>query len=273
MLVAWKKKYLFRKARYNMSVSDRLLIAANREKHKAACRELRKHLPSFLIVGEQLMIIRDAGVWQETHKTLEAFINDEFGLEKSRAYQLISAATVKANLFNLSTNCGLELPILPSNEGQFRELAKAPAEQQAEVVRKAAEKAAEENRKPTAKDYQQAVKQVVGELLSEPEEEPAAKPDPVPEPSHHPKEMAGPLMAHVKTLVQMLNDLKKRAAERGGEWIDVQAISMQVSALKYSLKSSIYYADCPACGGKRCERCKQTGFLPELKSAVVDEAK
>jgi hypothetical protein len=70
----------------------------------------------------------------------------------------------------------------------------------------------------------------------------------------------------------MLNDLKKRTAERGGEWIDVQNISTQISAVKYSLKSAIYYADCPACGGKGCAKCKQTGFLPELKKAVVEGA-
>lgn len=143
-----------------MSVSDRALQLDNRKKHEAACRELRKHLPSFLAVGEQLLIIRDAGIWKETHKTLEAFMYEEFGLEKRRAYQLIEAATVKTNLVEC-TNCSLPLPILPSNEGQFREVAKAPPEQQAEVVKKVAEKAAEENRKPTAKDY----KKVVGELL------------------------------------------------------------------------------------------------------------
>jgi hypothetical protein len=93
------------------------------------------------------------------------------------------------------------------------------------------------------------------------------------DPSHHPKEMAGPLMSHVSTLTKMLNDLKKRSVDRGGEWIDVQAISTQISALKYSLKSSIYYADCPACNAKGCAKCKQSGFLPELKSSVVDGVK
>lgn len=96
---------------------------------------------------------------------------------------------------------------------------------------------------------------------------------PVAEPVHHPKEMAGPLMAHVSTLTKMLNDLKKRSGERGGEWIDVQAIGTKISELKYSLKSAIYYADCPACNGKGCAKCKQTGFLPELKSSAVEESK
>lgn len=258
-----------------MSVSDRVVALDNRKRHEAACRELRKHLPSFLIVGEQLLIIRDAGVWKETHKTLEAFVKDEFGLEKRRAYQLIEAATVRVNL---CTNCSLDQPILPSNEGQFREVAKAPVEQQVEVVKKAVEKAAEENRKPTAKDFKQAVekvtsetvKKVTGELLTDGEQEELENDG---EKEEHPRQMAGPLMAHVKTLVQMLNNLKKLKDQRGGEWIDVQNISTQISGLKYSLKSAIYYADCPACNGKRCDRCKQTGFLPELKSAAVEETK
>lgn len=251
-----------------MSVNDRALQLANREKHKAACREIRKHLPSFLIVGEQLLIIRDAGVYLETHKTLEAFIEDEFGLERRRAYQYMESAATRGSLCKI-----LHTNEVPAIESQLREVAKAPVEIQAEVVKKAAEKAAEENRKPTAQDY----KKVVGELLSENEEpvvEPEPAPEPVkPEPSHHPKEMAGPLMVHVSTLTKMLNDIKKRTTERGGEWIDVQAISTQISQLKSSLKLALYYADCPDCSGNGCAKCKQTGFLPELKKSVVDGAK
>ncbi len=122
----------------------------------------------------------------------------------------------------------------------------------------------------TKAEQTQAVKggnEAIKEVLKKP------TPAPSPQASHHPKEMAGPIMAHVSTLTKMLNDLKKRAGERGGEWIDVQSISTQISALKYSLKSAIYYADCPDCHGKRCAKCKQTGFLPELKSAVVEESK
>jgi hypothetical protein len=246
-----------------MSVSDRVIAIANKTRHDDLCREIARDLPTFIRIGSRLKELQQLEVYKETHKSFEAFVLAEFGLSRARAYQLIEAAEVDANLSTIVDN-------RPQNEAQLREVAKAPPEQQAEVVKKAVEKAAEENRKPTSKDYKQAVKQVVGELVEDAEE---PKQEPPPKETHHPKEMAGPLMAHVKTLVQMLNDLKKRAAERGGEWIDVQAISMQISALKYSLKSSIYYADCPACEGKGCEKCKQTGFFPELKSAILEELK
>ena len=252
-----------------MSVADRALALANKKRHDELCRAVTKDLPTFIRVGSYLIELRVLEVYKETHKTFESFVFEQFGFEKSQAYRLIDAATVTANLSPIG-----DVSVLPKTESQYREVAKAPPEQQAEVVRKVAEKAAEENRKPTAADY----KKVVGELLLEGES--VAEPVPAPNapsvprpPEHHPKEMAGPLMAHVSTLTKMLNDLKKRKDERGGEWIDVQAISTQVSALKYSLKSSIYCADCPACHGERCEKCKQTGFLPELKSATVDGTK
>jgi hypothetical protein len=225
-------------------------------------------MPTFIRIGSRLIELSQLEVYKETHKTFESFVLDEFGLSKARAYQLIDAAKVTDNLSTI-----VDKSSIPQNEGQIREVAKAPAEMQAEVVKKAVEKAAEENRKPTAKDFKEAVKQVTAELLEDGEESPSYEDVEAPEPSHHPKQMAGPLMAHVKTLVQMLNDLKKRKEERGGEWIDVQAISTQISGLKYSIKSSIYYADCPACKGAGCDRCRKTGYLPELKSDMVEDAK
>jgi hypothetical protein len=241
-----------------MSVSDRVM-KSELAKHEAV---IERGMRTTIEVGMAMKAIYDQKLYEGQYKTFEAYAKGRWGYGKSRAYQLIEAAEVDLNLSTI-VDCDR-----PQNESQLREVAKAPPEKQAEVVKKAVEKSAEENRQPTAKDYKEAVKQVVGELVDESDEEiEEPKQEPKPEETHHPRQMAGPLMAHVKTLVQMLNDLKKRKEERGGEWIDVQAISMQISALKYSLKSSIYCADCPACGGKRCEKCKQTGFLPELKSA------
>lgn len=250
-----------------MSVNDRALAIANKQRHDELCREIAKDLSTFVRIGSRLKELNQLEVYKETHKTFESFVLAEFGFTRARAYQLIEAAEVTANLSTI-----VDKSTCPQKEGQLREVAKAPVEKQAEVVKKAVEKAAEENRTPTAKDFKEAVKQVTAELVDDTEYEDAEEESP-PDPSHHPKQMAGPLMAHVKTLVQMLNDLKKRKEERGGEWIDVQSISTQISALKYSIKSSIYYADCPACGGKGCDRCRQSGFLPELKSDMVEDSK
>lgn len=249
-----------------MSVKDRV-INSELAKYEAV---IERGMRTIIEVGMAMKAIRDNKLYKGQHETFELYVKNRWECSKSRAYQLIEAAEVDANLSTI-----VDKSNLPQMESQLREVGKAPPEMQAEVVKKAVEKAAEENRKPTAKDFKEAVKQVTGELLDEGEEvptpDPAPNTPPVPRPpEHHPKEMAGPLMAHVKTLVQMLNDLKKRKEERGGEWIDVQAISTQISSLKYSIKSSIYYADCPACKGAGCDRCRKTGFFPELKSDMVD---
>lgn len=251
-----------------MSVSDRAIAVSNKKRHDELCREIAKDLAAIRSVGPKLLELHELGAFKETHKTFESFVSDLFNLERQQAYRLMDAARVAKNLSPIG-----DKPEVPKLESQLREVAKAPAEKQVEVVKRVAEKAAQENRKPTAKDY----KQVVGELMSDGETveatPPPPPPKPTPEPTHHPKEMAGPLMAHVSTLTKMLNDLKKRTAQRGGEWIDLQSISTQISALKYSLKSAIYHADCPECQGNGCAKCKQTGFLPELKSALVETSK
>ena len=139
-----------------MSVSDRALAEQNQKRHKELCRAIAKDLPAFVSVGNSLLELQALGVYKETHKTFEAFVRDEFSLEKRQAYRLMEAASVSKNLCPIGHK--IEVPKL---ESQLREVAKAPVEMQVEVVRKATEKAAEENRKPTAKDF----KQVVSELL------------------------------------------------------------------------------------------------------------
>ena len=141
-----------------MSVNDRVIATAKKKRHDELCRAISKDLPTFIRVGSYLIELRELEVYKETHKSFEAFAFDQFGLERAQAYRLIDAAAVSANLSPIGDTFAF-----PKTESQYREVAKAPPEKQAEVVKKAAEKAAEENRKPTAKDY----KQVVGELLYE----------------------------------------------------------------------------------------------------------
>ncbi len=146
-----------------MSVSDRALQADNRKRHDELCKLFETEFKRFLGHGETLRKIKALGAYKETHKTFEAFVKFRFGIDRTYAHRLIDSAEVKENLLPI----GNEIE-LPQTESQYREVAKAPPEKQAEVVRKVAEKAAEENRKPTAKDY----KKLVGELVYEDVESP-----------------------------------------------------------------------------------------------------
>lgn len=264
-----------------MSVSDRALAFDNRKKHEAACRELQRLLPNFasirLAIGEQLLIIHDAEVWKETHKTLEAFFLETFGLDRSYAYRLMDAAKVTKNLNLSPIGDKAEVPKL---ESQLREVAKAPAELQAEVVRKAVEKAAEENRKPTASDY----KKVVGELLSEAEqaeqEELAAEEEEEEPINDEPtieeicegdnKKIESFCRAIVK---QFQDDVPKLPWTQDSGRIDSAIASLKAGLTTLrGAKAEV----CPACvegmteKGK-CRYCKGHGYLPTYQAKAVPE--
>ena len=150
-----------------MSVNDRVVAMESRKRHDELCRAISRDLPTFLSVGSNLIELRDLGVYKESHKTFEIFVREQFSLERQQAYRLMEAASVARNLSPIGDK--IETPKL---ESQLREVAKAPPEKQAEVVKKAVAKAAEENREPVAKDFKEAVKQVTAELLEEGEEAP-----------------------------------------------------------------------------------------------------
>jgi hypothetical protein len=139
-----------------MSVNDRL-IASELVKHEAV---IERGMRTTIEVGMAMKAIRDHKLYQGQYESFESYVKNRWECSRPRAYQLIEAAEVDAHLSTI-----VDKSERPQNESQLREVAKAPVEQQAEVVKKAVEKAAEENRKPTAKDYQQAVKQVVGEIV------------------------------------------------------------------------------------------------------------
>lgn len=261
-----------------MSVEDRVIIAAKRKQHEAACREIRKHLLSHIIVGEQLLIIRDACIYLETHNTLAAFLYDEFGLDRRRAWELMESAKVKANLCSNGTQ---DLLILPVCESQFLALAKVPPEKQVEVARKVSEKVAAENRKPTAKDY----KKVVGELVLaavEPEHEVAEDETEIAEDEDEIEEE--PTIEEIcesdnKAIESFCRAILKRFQDDVPKlpWTeDSGRIDSAVASLKAGLatlrgaKSQV----CPACVEGRtekgqCRYCKANGYLPVYQAKAI----
>lgn len=135
-----------------MSVNDRL-VKSELAKHEAV---IERGLRTTIEVGLSMKAIRDNRLYAAEYDSFDSYIKNRWEYTRQRAYQLIEAAEVDANL---STIVGAS--DRPQRETHLREVAKAPAAKQAEVVRKAVERAAEENRKPTARDY----KKVVGELV------------------------------------------------------------------------------------------------------------
>jgi hypothetical protein len=88
-----------------------------------------KHLEGFLAVGIALRIIRDAKLYQrEDHDSFEAYCKDRWGFGRSRASQLITAASTAEPVYNCK-----QFTRFPANEAQVRPLVPLDQEQRIAV--------------------------------------------------------------------------------------------------------------------------------------------
>jgi len=108
-------------------------------------------------VGAWLRQVRDLELWFPRYESFQACCRVEFGIGKSRAYQVIEAEEVMAELPEKSTNGGL-------NERQMRELAKVPSGKRLEVLEKARAAAEAARSRLTAKIIRETARIVCPEL-------------------------------------------------------------------------------------------------------------
>lgn len=111
-------------------------------------RVISKGMKSFVEVGNALKRIKEEGLYRASHKSFAAYVEDKWGMTKKSAYRLITAGETVETV----SHGTLDAPPL-ANERQARELAKAPADQQAEIWGEVVD----EHEKPTAANVKDAV--------------------------------------------------------------------------------------------------------------------
>ena len=82
-------------------------------------------------------------------------------------------------------------------------------------------------------------------------------------------ELAIQLQATGRDLDKYRKAAKDFAEQPGGEWISIQDIDNGVRTLKGNFQSAQFYCVCPRCNGKGCERCDNTGWLPEHRKNIL----
>jgi len=109
-------------------VIDVRAMTAALEAHEVV---IDKHFKSFTVVGQALLDIGQRRLYQMEYATFDIYLEHRWGLSRSRAYQLMEAATVTEAMSTI-----VDTP-LPANEAQARELVslKAEPEKAAEVMR------------------------------------------------------------------------------------------------------------------------------------------
>lgn len=128
-----------------------IITSALTEIEQAAKRKaeqaIEQGLTSFVDVGQALAAVRDQRLYRDEYGTFEEYTEKRWNLTRRRAYQLLDAAKVTAEL--TENNCSL----LPATESQARELSGLDPDAAADVMRKAH---ADTDGRVTAKAIKQA---------------------------------------------------------------------------------------------------------------------
>lgn len=112
------------------------------------CEEvIERGLESFLEVGAALAEVKESKLYRESYGTFADYCRQRWGMHRTRAYQLIGASSIVAEMSTMVD----KRELVPANERQARELAKAPEDKRSEVMEKAAA-----NGRPTASSIRAA---------------------------------------------------------------------------------------------------------------------
>lgn len=136
---------------------------------------IQRGFQTFIEVGNALLEIQNSQLYKESHSSFEAYLKERWNLERRRAYQLIDAAEIAADVNQGSQN-GKALPA-PTSERQIRPLKALPKEQRSEAYTEAVAK--NNGEAPTGKQVAESADKRKQPKAIKPKAEPEAKVDPV----------------------------------------------------------------------------------------------
>lgn len=120
------------------------LSALERQRLEVCERTIERTLGSFLEAGTALAEIKESRLYRSTHATFHDYVRERWGMGKSHAYRLITAATVAEDLSPIGDNTlpdkvASTMVDVPANEAQARAIAKVPADKRPAVLQAASD--------------------------------------------------------------------------------------------------------------------------------------
>jgi hypothetical protein len=255
----------------NKSIILESLNVVERQSLESLEKVIDSGVESFLSVGSALKEIRDQKLYRERHKTFETYVKARWGFDRSRAYQLIDASELKADLSTMVDKNPRANEV--KTERQLRELASVPSESLAEVIEKASEIAGDAPL--TAKVLKEAREQVL-EPAEPTAEEPACEdvePEPEPEPEQvGPLQCVGWFKEQIRLVGEVKQNLEQVAEVSGNEILMARrpVILREIERIKESFSIAMPQAICPKCQGGRCIQCGNMGWVTKKR---LDELK
>jgi len=242
-------------------VIDVLSVVERRSLEKLE-KVIESGVESFLATGSALKEIRDQRLSRERFKTFEAYVKARWSFDRSRAYQLIDASDLKADLSTIVDKNPKADEV--KTEGQLRELASVPTESLADVIAKASEIAGDAPL--TAKVLKEAREQVL-EPAKLTAEEPAcedveSEPEPGPEPVG-PLQCVGWFKEQIGLVNELIRNMDTVVEVPGNELLMSRRLSIrrEIEHIKGSFRAVMPHAICPRCQGKCCAQCGNHGWV------------
>ena len=240
-------------------VIDVLSVVERRSLEKLE-KVIESGVESFLATGSALKEIRDQRLYRERFKTFEAYVKARWSFDRSRAYQLIDASDLKADLSTIVDKNPKADEV--KTEGQLRELASVPTESLADVIAKASEIAGDAPL--TAKVLKEARQQVL-EPTEPTAEEPACEDvEPEPEPEQvGPLQCVGWFKGQIGLVNELIRNMDTVVEVPGNELLMSRRLSIrrEIEHIKGSFRAVMPHAICPRCQGKCCAQCGNHGWV------------
>jgi len=191
----------------------------------------------FRSVGLAIKSIKDNRLYHATHggkhTTFQAYCKERWGWGQNYAGKLADAADVVKRIEGES---GTKVP-LPIHETQARALKTLPEEEQSEAWEEAVE---ESDGQPTAAKVQEVV-----------ERRTKASDDPT-----VPKDL------EIQEAVKFIQKAKSIVEKSTNPYLQKNPAQKDLENAFHTVKFAKPHSICPYCKGKKCDRCKETGWMP-----------
>ena len=220
--------------------------------------------------GEALLEISETRLYRETHKTFEAFVFENWGLSRSRAYQIIDASKSAARLSTIVDKTPSAAGI--KTESQHRELRDVSDRNLPKVIESAAAMAATENKPITAKHIKAAKESIAAAVTADmAEESPPAKPRAsivrdglgrdVPESLRDVQTTTLIGGAIGRAIDKCKREVTDKLVDEHWPLLSLQEIEIDFHSIKRKFVNAAYWTACPRCDGDGCKKCRGNGFL------------
>jgi len=213
---------------------------------------------AFIQTGRALFRIRDEQLYTDGYETFEDYCAIRWGWTRSRAYQLIRAVQVADQIKDATGE-------VPATERVARALLQVPDNLRPDVWAKA---------KSQAGDAAITVEHIVAVKPKKRKRTRKAKTTP----SQIDTDAFGDMEEWNRQLAAVEVQLEKLESLPDGPWLDETTLGIirdQAAVAAWTIRKWEGFAICPSCSGKCCEKCRQTGFMPEaqydLAIATIDK--